>query len=62
MIINNFRLKSKIFYFAHRGAPRLKNENTIESLEKAIQLGCDGVEIDIQQTKDNRIIIFHTRI
>ena len=59
MIINKFLSKSKIFYFAHRGAPLLKNENTIESFEKAIQLGCDGVEMDIQETKDHRIIIFH---
>ena len=59
MIINNFLSKNKTFYFAHRGAPLLKNENTMESFEKAIQLGCDGVEMDIQQTKDHRIIIFH---
>ena len=59
MIINKFILKSKIFYFAHRGAPQLKDENTIESFKKAIQLGCDGIEMDIQLTKDNQIIIFH---
>ena len=59
MIIDNFLSKNKTFYFAHRGAPLLKNENTMESFEKAIQLGCDGVEMDIQQTKDHRIIIYH---
>ena len=59
MLINNFISKNKIFYFAHRGAPLLKHENTIESFERAIQLGCDGIEMDIQLTKDSKIIIFH---
>ena len=49
----------KIFYFAHRGAPLLKPENTIESFSKAIELGCNGIEMDIQLTQDNQIIIFH---
>ena len=57
MTINNLTHKKKIFYFAHRGAPRLKTENTIESFATAIELGCDGIEMDIQRTQDNQIII-----
>ena len=59
MTINNLTHKKKTFYFAHRGAPRLKAENTIESFATAIELGCDGIEMDIQCTQDNQIIIFH---
>ena len=59
MTINNLTHKKKTFYFAHRGAPRLKAENTIESFAAAIELGCDGIEMDIQCTQDNQIIIFH---
>ena len=35
------------------------HENTIESICEAINLGCHGVEVDIQTTKDNKIILFH---
>ena len=59
MIYQNIKLKNKIFFFAHRGAPRLIHENTINSIEQSITLGCNGVETDIQATKDNQIILFH---
>ena len=50
---------NQIFYFAHRGTPNLFNENTTESISEAIKRGSDGVEIDIQRTKDHQIILFH---
>ena len=53
------RKKQKLFYFGHRGAPELARENTLESIVMAIDLGCDGIEIDIQMTLDNRLILFH---
>ena len=59
MIIKKIKSKTEGFYFAHRGAQWLYHENTLIAFEKAIALGCDGVEMDIQITKDNKIIIFH---
>ena len=53
------RKKQKLFYFGHRGAPELYRENTLESINMAIDFGCDGIEIDIQMTSDKRIILFH---
>ena len=50
---------NKLFYFAHRGAPNLFNENTTQAIAESIKQGSDGVEIDIQITKDNKIILFH---
>ena len=50
MVIKKIKSKKDIFYFAHRGAPLLKPENTIKSFEKAIELGCNGIEMDIQLT------------
>jgi glycerophosphoryl diester phosphodiesterase len=44
---------------AHRGFSGLHPENTIESIEAAIALGVDMVEIDLQETKDGRLIVFH---
>ena len=61
MIIKKIKSKKGSFYFAHRGAQWLYPENTLIAFKKAITLGCDGVEMDIQITKDNKIIIFHDR-
>ena len=34
-------------------------ENTFDSMEKAFELGADGVELDYRITKDKQLIIFH---
>jgi glycerophosphoryl diester phosphodiesterase len=44
---------------AHRGASGHAPENTISAVEKAIDMGADMVEIDIQQTADDRFAVFH---
>ena len=44
---------------AHRGASGLAPENTLAAIEKAIDLGADMVEIDVQQTADNQLAVFH---
>lgn len=45
--------------WAHRGASGYMPENTLSSFQKAVELGADGVELDIQLTKDNRIVVCH---
>ncbi|MCB5135571.1 hypothetical protein LGW14_07740, partial [Streptococcus mutans] len=27
--------------------------------KKAIQVGCDGIEIDVHRTKDNHLVVIH---
>ena len=44
---------------AHRGSPFHAPENTVESIQKAMEEGADGVEIDIFYTVDNQIILNH---
>ncbi len=45
---------------AHRGASKLAGtDNTIESFSLAISLGADFVEMDVRQTKDKKLIVFH---
>ena len=48
---------------AHRGASGegLAPENTLVAFEKAIQIGCDTVEIDIHLTADNHVVVIHDR-
>ena len=44
---------------AHRGATYLAPENTLSAFRNAIDLGADGVEMDVQQTRDHGLIIHH---
>lgn len=44
---------------AHRGAPTLAHENTLDSFLKAWQLGADFIEFDVRRTKDNLLIAHH---
>lgn len=50
-----------IIITGHRGAAGLAPENTLASIQLAIELGVDRIEIDVQQTKDNKIIVLHDR-
>jgi glycerophosphoryl diester phosphodiesterase len=43
----------------HRGAAGHVLENTLGSIEKAIELGVDFVEVDVRKTKDGKLIIMH---
>lgn len=46
-------------YFGHRGCRGLMPENTIESFQKAIDLGIDGIELDVVVNKENQLVISH---
>ncbi len=52
-------LLSKRAIVGHRGVPALELENTIPSIEKAIQLGADIVEVDVQKTADGVLVLSH---
>lgn len=45
--------------FAHRGLTQQAPENTLEAFEAAVSYGCEGIEIDVQLTKDHQAVIFH---
>ena len=47
---------------AHRGASSLARENTIESFEKAIEIGVDMIEFDVRRTKDQALIVYHDEL
>ena len=48
---------SKIF--AHRGFSGKYPENTMLAFEKAVEIGVDGIELDVHLTKDNELVIIH---
>src|SRR5260221_12598268 len=44
---------------AHRGFSSRYLENTLASVCAAFDLGVDFVEIDVQETRDGELIVFH---
>lgn len=45
--------------FAHRGACRVAPENTLPAFEAAIDLGADGIELDVQYSSDGKLVVIH---
>lgn len=45
--------------FAHRGYSANYPENTMLAFIKAYEAGCDGIELDVQQTRDEILVIIH---
>lgn len=45
--------------WAHRGASAYAPENTLEAFQKAIDLKADGIELDVQMTRDGRLVVIH---
>jgi glycerophosphoryl diester phosphodiesterase len=43
----------------HRGAMGHETENTLASIEKAMELGVDMIEIDVFKIKSGEIVVFH---
>jgi len=48
-----------VYVVAHRGAHNGIPENSIPAYQKAIDLGCDFVEIDVRTTKDGKFVSVH---
>ena len=45
--------------WGHRGASGYAPENTMAAFEKAVELGADGIELDVQLTKDGELVGIH---
>ncbi len=43
----------------HRGARSIAPENTLAALEKAWEIGADGVEVDVRVSADGQLVIHH---
>lgn len=49
----------KSLNIAHRGFSGKYPENTMRAFIEAVEVGCDGIETDLQMTKDGVIVICH---
>ena len=45
--------------FAHRGASYEAPENTLAAFLLAVELGADGIELDVQLSKDGQLVVIH---
>jgi glycerophosphoryl diester phosphodiesterase len=50
---------SRTLVFAHRGFGDLAPDNSLYAVERALEAGMDGVDVDGQLTRDGELVIFH---
>lgn len=50
---------ARVKVFGHRGAAGSYPENTMVSFEAAWRDGADGIELDVQMTRDNVLVVIH---
>jgi len=49
----------KCMVIGHRGASSEAPENTMKSFRRAWEIGCDMIELDVQETSDGHIVCIH---
>ncbi|PPA69446.1 glycerophosphodiester phosphodiesterase [Jeotgalibacillus proteolyticus] len=45
--------------YAHRGASRMCPENTMAAFRQAVREKADGIELDVQLSKDHKAVVIH---
>jgi glycerophosphoryl diester phosphodiesterase len=58
-VLHGVRREDHVQVMAHRGSSRAAPENTIAAIRRAIDDGADWVEIDVQETADGQVVVFH---
>ena len=59
MIRSDWREPHPLWIVGHRGSPRRARENTLDSFDVAEAEGADAIELDLQQTRDGELVVFH---
>lgn len=49
----------RVLTIAHRGASHDAPENTLAAVRRAVELGADLVEVDVQRTRDGALVLMH---
>ena len=61
LIFNGCGMKKEPLVVAHRGASGHAPENTLSAMKKAIEMKAEFSELDVQETKDGKIILLHDK-
>lgn len=59
VIVRSVRLEDHAVIVAHRGAMMHAPENTMAAMRRAIADSADYLEIDVQETADGEVVVFH---
>lgn len=58
-LLQSVQLEDHTEIMAHRGASAAAPENTLAAIRQAISDGADWVEVDVQETADGVVVLFH---
>jgi glycerophosphoryl diester phosphodiesterase len=61
VVAAKLKVDDPIFVVAHRGFARGVPENSLSAFRKAIEIGADMIELDVQETRDGVIVVLHDR-
>jgi glycerophosphoryl diester phosphodiesterase len=61
LLLSNADLNDRTEVMAHRGASASAPENTMAAIVRAISDGAHWVEIDVQRTADDAVVVIHDR-
>ncbi len=59
LTVASLPLEDHVAVIAHRGASLAAPENTLAAVRQAIADGADCVEVDVQETADGAVVVFH---
>jgi len=54
-----FFISSRPAVFAHRGGAALAPENTLAAFAHGLSRGADGIELDVQLSRDGKVVVHH---
>jgi len=52
-------MRDRVLNFAHRGASHGAPQNTLAAFRLAREMGADGVELDVQTSRDGEVVVIH---
>ena len=51
--------KNQVLVIGHRGAMGYETENSLSSIQKALDMGVDMIEIDVFEIQSGEVVVFH---
>jgi glycerophosphoryl diester phosphodiesterase len=60
-VLQQFAAPATVIVTAHKGFSAVAPENSLSAIRKAIEVGADYAEIDVQQTTDGVVVLNHDR-
>ena len=58
-MVNDIQIEDDVLIIAHRGAAGRAPENTLASVQAALEDDADWIEIDVQESADGEVIVVH---